>query len=202
LLRAARGLHDDALAAEAEQGLAELAASDPQRRALDARLAAVLGGSHPKDDSERLALARRAYDTKKYAIAAQLWDEALRSDQKLADDRRTQNRYNAACAAALAAAGKGEDDPKPDDAAKSKLRGQALGWRQAELAIWSKALDSGNPNARASVAGALRHWQQDPDLAGVRDEAALARLPEAERADWSALWDAVRRMFKRCGTTS
>ena len=58
LLQAARGLHDDALAGEAEQGLAELAASNPQLRALDARLAAVLGGSHPKDDTERLALAQ------------------------------------------------------------------------------------------------------------------------------------------------
>ena len=126
-----------------------------------------------------------------------MWDEALRSDPKLADDRRTRHRYNAACAAALAAAGMGTDDPKPDDAAQAKLRGQALGWLKAELAVWSKILDSGDPKARAAVAPTLRHWQQDPDLAGVRDEAALARLPAAERADWSALWDAVDRLLKR-----
>ena len=63
-----------------------------------------------------------AYDTKRYAAAARLWAEALEADPTLADDRRAQHRYNAACAAALAAAGQGEDDPKPDDAARAALR--------------------------------------------------------------------------------
>jgi hypothetical protein len=34
----------------------------------------------------------------------------------------------------------------------------------------------------------LHHWQQDSDLAGVRDPAALAKMPEAERAEWQKLW--------------
>ena len=158
LLRAARGLHDDALTTEAEKGLADLAASDPRIRALDARLAVVLGGSHPKDNAERLDLAQRAYVTKRYAIAARLWDEALKHDPKLTEDRRAQHRYNAACAAALAAAGTCKDDPEPDDAARAKLRGQALGWLQAELAIWSRRSTQAtrrpaSPSPRPSATG-------------------------------------------------
>jgi hypothetical protein len=163
-------------------------------------LAEVLGGSDPKDNAERLALAQRAYYTKKYAIAMRLWDEALKHDPKLTEARQAPHRYNAACAAALAAAGKDTDDPEPANAAQAQLLGQALGWLKAEPDVWSKALDPDDSKARAAVAGTLRYWQQDPDLAGVRDEAALARLPDAERADWSALWDAVGRLLKRCGT--
>src|SRR5690606_27211474 len=117
-------------------------------------------------------------DTKRHEIATHLWDDALKHDPKLAADRKTQHRYNAACAAALAAAGTGEGDPKPDDATRAKLRGQALGWLRAELDTWSKALDTQDPKARAVVDRILRHWQRDPDLAGVRDQAGLDRLPE------------------------
>ena len=45
------------LAAEARRQLAELAANDPAKAALDARLAAVLKGNEtPKNDAERLQL--------------------------------------------------------------------------------------------------------------------------------------------------
>ena len=191
LLDVARGLDDAALAAEAQAGLAELDASDPRLAALDARLAAILEGEAPEDVAERLALAQRAYDTKRYAAAARLWAEALESNPALAESRQTQHPYNAACAAALAAAGQGIDDPPPDDAAKAELRRRALGWLRAELAAWSKLLDSDDPQARAAVAPTLRHWRQAPDLAGVREPAALETLPEAEREQWRGLWAKV-----------
>jgi Flp pilus assembly protein TadD len=156
------------------------------------RLPAILAGTaQPADDAERLAFARMASDTRRYAGAARLWAEALDADPKLAADRRAQRPYNAACAAALAAAGRGEDDPRPDDAARARLRSQALAWLQAELAAWSKVLDAGNSQARPFVRQTLRHWRADPDLAGVRDADALARLPAAERAAWAALWAGV-----------
>jgi GGDEF domain-containing protein len=37
----------------------------------------------------------------------------------------------------------------------------------------------------------LAHWQGDPDLAGVRDDAALERLPEEVRQAWRELWAEV-----------
>jgi hypothetical protein len=38
----------------------------------------------------------------------------------------------------------------------------------------------------------LTHLLRDPDLAGVRDEAALSKLPEKERGLWREYWDEVR----------
>ena len=84
--------------------------------------------------------------------------EALRTDPKLADDRQAQHPYNAACSAALAGCGRAKDDPPPDDAARTKFRGQALGWLKNELAAWSKIAEGGRPGSprpNASDVGAL-----------------------------------------------
>jgi tetratricopeptide (TPR) repeat protein len=166
--------------------------------ALVDRLPAILkGNDSPRDADERLAFARMACDTKRFAVAARLWAEALKSNPSLAENRQAQYRYFAACAAALAGAGKGEDEPKPDDAARAEWRHQALGWLKAELAAWSELLEAGDPPARATVAPTLRHGRQDPDLAGVRDADDLAALLDPERADWQALWAEVDRLARR-----
>jgi tetratricopeptide (TPR) repeat protein len=168
--------------------------------ALADRLPAVLTGDDaPWDAAERLAFAQMAYDGRRFAAAVRLWAGAMENDPELSHDRGAQHAYNAACAAALAAAGRSEGDPKPDEAARSDLRRRALGWLKGELAAWSKALDSADPKGRAAVAPALRHWKQDPDLAGVRGADALAALPDAERADWRALWAEVDRLLKDAG---
>jgi hypothetical protein len=39
---------------------------------------------------------------------------------------------------------------------------------------------------------ALRRWLIQPDLAPLRDEEALADLPEGERETWRAFWRNVR----------
>ena len=117
------------------------------------------------------------YDTQCHAAAARFWAEALEADPKLVDDRQAGHRYNAACAAALAAAGQGKDDPPPDEAAKAKLRGQALDWLKAELVAWTKAPRIRPPQARPASSRPSSHWKQDADLAGIRDAEALAKLP-------------------------
>jgi hypothetical protein len=43
----------------------------------------------------------------------------------------------------------------------------------------------------------LRHWQQDGDLAGLRDAAALAKLPAEERAACERLWADVAALLKK-----
>jgi hypothetical protein len=182
---------DSVVAAGAQRARHELKASDPLFAAVDIRLASVLKGEPPKDNAERLALARRAYDTDRYAGAARLWAEALESNPKLADDRQAGHRYNAACAAALAGSGKNKNDPAPDEAARAQLRTQARNWLEAELATWNKLLDSADPKQRAAIAKTLEHWQADPDLAGVRDPKALDALPGPERDGWRELWKNV-----------
>ena len=128
---------------------------------------------------------------------SRLYAEALQANPKLADDRQAQHAYAAARAAALAGCHQGKDDPPPDAAARAKLRGQALGWLRDELAAWCKLLDDGQPAARATGRRALEHWQADADLAGLRDEAELAKLPEGERRAWRGLWEDVGTLLKK-----
>ncbi len=166
--------------------------------ALDARLPAVLkGDDHPADAIERLSFAQICYGRKLHALAARFYAEAIEANPRLADDRRSQHPYNAACAAALAGCGQGKDEPPPDEAARAKLRGQALGWLKAELSAWSRILAGGNPKVRASVREILEHWKVDPDLAGVHNEAGLAKLPAEERPAWLALWADVETLLKK-----
>ena len=192
MIRAARGLGDSEGVAEAERALAELRESDPANIALDARLIAIhRGDQQPRDNAERLQLAQRAYDKALQADATKLWADALEADPKLAEDRRAQVRYNAACAAALGGCGRGKDNPAPDDAAKAKLRERARAWLQAELAAWTGLVESGPPEARPVVAPTLQHWKENGDLAGIREAKALEALHEAEREPWRALWAGV-----------
>jgi hypothetical protein len=164
--------------------------------ALADRLPAVLAGTAAlADNAERLAFAQMACDTKRYAAAARLWGEAMEAGSRVADDLKAGRRYDAACAAALASSGQGRDDPPPDDEAKARLRSQALAWLRADLALWAKQLETDPAEARRT----LTHWTRDPDLTSVREPGALAKLPEAERADWRALWAEVDRLLKEAG---
>jgi hypothetical protein len=140
-----------------------------------------------------------AYDRKRFIVAARLAAEALEADPKLGDDRQVGHRYNAACAAALAAAGKGKDEPPADDAAKAKFRGQALDWLKAELAAWTKVLETNPEPARPVILQTIQHWKQDSDLAGLRDALALAKLPADEQTAWQTLWAEVDALLKRAG---
>src|SRR5262249_7150191 len=158
------------------------------------------GGDKPLDNPERLAFSQMCYATKRYAAAARLWAAALEHDPKLGEEREVQHcqrRYIAACAAALAGCGQGQDDPKPDERSRAKLRNQALEWLRAELTDWGRFLDGGQPTARASVAGSLRDWKFDIQLAGVRDPDTLAKLPGAERSAWRSLWGEVDALLAR-----
>ena len=114
--------------------------------ALAARLPALLKGEdHPKDAAERLALAQMCYDTKRHAAAARFWAEALAADPKLGDDRQAGHRYNAACAAALAGAGQGKDDPPPDDAAAGQAARPGPRLAQGRAGRLGEGAGSGGP---------------------------------------------------------
>jgi tetratricopeptide (TPR) repeat protein/tRNA A-37 threonylcarbamoyl transferase component Bud32 len=171
-----------------------------QMQALDQKLAAVLQGkSRPAGAAEQAGLAGLCVIKKRYADATRFFTDAFADKPTLADDLQAGHRYNAARAAALAAAGQGADAATLDDKDRARLRQQALGWLRADLALWGRQAEGGTPQARALVQQTLRHWQEDPDLAGVRDAAALAKLSEAERADWKKLWADVEATLKKAG---
>ncbi len=164
----------------------------------DEQLRAVLKGDVQPKAPEKVAFAFFCKRFKsRYAAAARFYGEAFADQPALADDLKTGNRYNAARAAALAAAGKGEDADKLDDTERARLRNQALGWLRDDLAAWGKLNDGGPPQAKAAVQQTLSHWKEDTDLAGVRDAAALEKLPESERADWQKLWADVDALLKK-----
>jgi tetratricopeptide (TPR) repeat protein len=167
--------------------------------ALDEKLPAVLGGeAEHADAAERLALAQLCRQYKqRHAAAARFYANAFTTDPKLADDLHLQNRYNAACSAALAAAGQGEDAKHLSDKVRLGLRRQALGWLRDDLALYVKLAEREEPGARQVVPQTMQHWEQDADLASVRDQEALDKLPDDERQQWRQLWDDVGALLKK-----
>ena len=141
------------------------------------------GEDHPSNAVERLGFAQIAFNHKRLALAASLWDDALHSDPKQLADLPAGHAYHAACAAVLAAAGQGQH-AGPDDATRTRLRSLALAWLKQELKALSESLARRPQQDRSAVARTLEHWKLNPDLASVRDAVALAKLPDQEQQSW------------------
>jgi serine/threonine-protein kinase len=205
-----RGEFRDALAAF-ERARAELKSDDPRQAAvgqlirycrgmaeLDRKLTAVLQGEVlPAGDEERVSLARLCHQFKHlYGTAVRFWEEAFAGTPALADNLAAGHRYYAARSAALAGCGGGADAARFDDKQRERWRKQALDWLRADLQLWQRKLD-GDATAGGQVQKALEGWQSSPDLAGLRDRGALARLPEAEAEAWLQLWADVDGLLGR-----
>src|SRR5262249_12656354 len=135
-------------------------------------------------------------------------------------------RYQAACAAALAAQGQGP--PTPSEPEQAELRGQALAWLKADLDQYRAKLQTGGSPPQAGkthggllqkleegassgpveivwVAENLALWQTDSALAVLREEKNLAKLPADEQPGWRRLWSEVqtlRQQAEECFTTT
>jgi serine/threonine-protein kinase len=166
---------------------------------LEKTLPAVLQGeASPSNAGDAIALPQMCQQFKKrHVAAARLYAHAFTAEPKISADLNQQHRYNAACSAALAAAGQGEDARLLPDKAVCMFRQWALVWLRADLEAWRKVLDKGKPPERAKALQALRHWQQDADLAGVREEKALAGLPDEERDACRKLWADVAALVQK-----
>jgi hypothetical protein len=166
--------------------------------ALDARLSAVLRKEKtPRDAAESIQFAGLCQlpSRQLHVASAQLYVAAFTADPRLADDLQGQHRYNAACAAALASAAQGKDALALKDDERSQWRKQALQWLEADLKRYAKALQSAQPGSATMVKQRLQHWQQDNDLVGIRDAAALAKLSAGERATCVRLWADVENLL-------
>jgi tetratricopeptide (TPR) repeat protein len=141
---------------------------------LEGRLDLVLTGQAlPRDAAERVELAALLYAKSRRVESARMYAEAFAEDAALAEDLVKNHRYNAVCAATLAASD-GEADA-------AEWRGRALEWLRADLAAREKA--------PSELVVALEHWKQDSDLASVRE--SLDELPNSESDAWRGLWAAV-----------
>ena len=157
------------------------------------------GSMRPNDPMESLDLALICSDQKRFVASARYWGWALEADPTLGNDRRFQYWFSAACTAVMAASGRGQNEAPPDAATAADLRRQALRWLKVDLKIWSQTLVSGSPQDRKLVLRAMRQWRKDTDLVAVRDSEGLARLPDAERLDWLALWGEVDALMRKAG---
>jgi tetratricopeptide (TPR) repeat protein/tRNA A-37 threonylcarbamoyl transferase component Bud32 len=168
--------------------------------ALEARLPTLLQGkAQPASPTECLEYAGLCHLKKFYPAAVRFYVEAFAADPKLVDRLAAGHRYNAACSAALAAASQGPDASQLDTRERARLRKQALDWLRADLALWSKLLETGQPPARAAAQQTLQHWQRDAALAGIRDAAWLVNLPADELRACRKLWADVDQLLKRAG---
>jgi tetratricopeptide (TPR) repeat protein len=166
---------------------------------LEGKLAGVLAGeAKVSDPGELLGLARLCQLPCKglHATAVRFYSAAFTARPALGQDLNQQHRYRAAFAAALAGTGHSNDAGALDERQRTRLRGQALGWLRADLAVYAGLANGGLPHARTLVQERLSHWRQDPDFAGVRG-VALAKLPEAERDGWHKLWLDVDEVLAR-----
>src|SRR5262249_14300942 len=162
---------------------------------LDARLSGFLTGkTAPASPGERVELARLCALKHLPRAAARFYADAFAADPKLADELKAFHRYNAACYAALAAAGQGEDADKLTGKERARLRRQALDWLRADLAAWRMLLEKQQDKVRPVVIEKMRHWLEDPDFASVRGPEALGKLPEGERTEWRRLWEDVEAL--------
>jgi serine/threonine-protein kinase len=141
--------------------------------------------------AKALEYARVAYQTRRFAVSAALYARAFALGGHLVDGVGRAHRYNAACAAVLAGCGQTVDTALTTSE-RQRWRRQALTWLRADLGAWRRVL----PGSPALVVEKLRHWQSDPDLAGLREPEALKRLPEEERAAGARLWADVAALRK------
>jgi serine/threonine-protein kinase len=152
---------------------------------LDALLARQRG---PRDDDERMALIAVCRSMQRTQRAASLYVDAFAFEPGSADRLGVDRRYDAACCAARAGCGDGEDAAGTSEEERAGWRERARGWLRDDLA-GKRGLLNGDPNVEsAALPGELESWFEDPALAGVRDEDALNRLPPAEHEAWRALW--------------
>jgi tetratricopeptide (TPR) repeat protein len=151
----------------------------------------LAGKATPAGPAECLELADLCARKHWNRAAARFYGEAFAAQPRLADDLGAGHRYDAACSAAQAGCGQGQDADRPDHDGRARLRRLALDWLRADLNAWRRRLDQESDMVRPKLVQQMRHWQGDPALAGVREPEALARLPEVEQRAWREFWAGV-----------
>ena len=178
------------------------------------------GDWQPLDNNERLALLGICESEALYAAASRLCADAFAADPDLAERLTTQClrraaqesnksnrtealisgiRYRAARCAALAGYGLGKDGSQLGAAERAHSRRKALEWLRTDLLVLSETLDGGLPADRGLAKELLTLWQDEPDLAGLREPARLKMLAADERKVCLDLWAEVGTVLARCG---
>jgi serine/threonine protein kinase/Flp pilus assembly protein TadD len=165
---------------------------------LAGRLPAVLRGeTRPADATEWNVYALLCSDKRLYAAEARMRAGGLEADAKRADDLEGSYRFDAACAATQAGAGRGADAATTDGPERARWRKQAVAWLRDDLRAYARLLEAGKLRDRGPALQRLQFWQAHPSLAPLRDLAAVARLPADEREACKQLWAEVQALLTR-----
>jgi serine/threonine protein kinase len=90
----------------------------------------------------------------------------------------------------------GEAVPPAAEAARARLRQQALALLRAEVATQAQQLSSAGPAEATAARQVLEVIRGLPVLARVHNAAGLATLPEPERQMWQAFWQEVEGLLR------
>src|SRR5262249_39305344 len=151
----------------------------------------------PKNAAEWLALARVCQARQLYRAAAQSYGAAFAAQPALGADVNAGNRFDAACCAARAGTGQGKDAGELGGQVRAGWRNRALSWLRADLAVFVRMRNLGGPEVNGAVRRELQRWPRDPDFAGVRGPAALAKLPQVEQKSWQQFWTEVETLLRK-----
>jgi serine/threonine-protein kinase len=185
---------DSAHAAKAKERAEEV----DRFAALEPKLLVVLTSRTPPASArDALDLARLCAIRRLPSAATGYFEQAFAADSSLAEDAHEGRRVEAARAAALAASGKGDDAKELDATARTAAGARALAWLRDDLVLHGEAIETGDDAEARAAALALTRWLGQPDFAAVRDDAELAKLPAAARAEWSSLWAEVRALLEK-----
>jgi serine/threonine-protein kinase len=154
------------------------------------------------DQREMLMVMHLARWKQRFRLSALLFEKALKGT----DPRASQGaNYIPACAACLAADGKGffsqpvmrgAYDPV-NQTERARLRQLALIWLRADLAYWTRQASSNNPAAKKEAGLMLEICQMDVRLESVRDKERAEKLSKQEQEDWRKFWDDVDKVLKK-----
>jgi serine/threonine-protein kinase len=169
--------------------------------ALEQRLPAILRQEEKPPAEECLEFAELCAMKGRYAAAAGLYADAFAAAPHLGEEPAAGRRYNAACAAALAGFGHGADAAGLSEAERARWRRQARTWLRADVAAWTRKLDTGVPPDHDLVRKVSARWWADPGLTWLRDAGVVEGLPPGERQECLALWQDAGAVLRRAETT-
>jgi hypothetical protein len=151
----------------------------------------LAGRGQPRNNNERMAMTAACQFRELNASEARLWEDAFAADPSL---ETHGGRDRAVPAAVLAGCGQGSDASALPEEDRRRWRARARDWFRAEVDVAAASPASREDVWRQEQARAiLKSWRNRQELAAVRDPEALERLPDAERREWSDLWQRVAR---------
>lgn len=180
----------------------ELVRQAELRVAMDSKLSAFLNGEfEPSDGLELATLAEVCLTRKLYHAATGLYAAAFTVAPELTEDLKSAYLHNAVRAVALATAGQSENAASMDESERTRLRQQGLDWLRADLNLRRRQLKSDLPADWAMALTALRDWQNNKDLRGIREPAALAPMSADEQQSFTRFWADVEALLKETDET-